>query len=94
MLAAGRVLVVRDVDLLAVGELHPGPHHAALLHTLPQQPGQSEVSLRSRDLVSTNHSSPGHPLLHVGVGQLGGVAVDMEQHSARAPVISPHVLDS
>ena len=89
MLAAGGVLVVRDVDLLTVGELHPWPHHAALLHTLPQQPGQSGVSI-----LSTNHSSPGHPLLHVGVLQLGGVAVDMEQHTARAPVISTHVLDS
>ena len=94
MLAAGGVLVVRDVDLLTVGELHPGPHHPALLHTLAQQPDQSGVSIWSRDLVSTNTSSPGHPLLHVGVCQLGGVAVDMEQHTARAPVISTHVLDS
>ena len=92
MKGVGFTLVQEELSAHIVGEVTAvvaaeGHHEAA-------QPGQSEVSIWSRDLVSTNPSSPGHPLLHVGVGQLGGVAVDMEQHTARAPVISPHVLDS
>ena len=75
-----------DVSLvLGIAPLHPG---AAPLHRQGRgvrRPGQSGVSISSRDHISANHSSPGHGLLQhrpQGLGRDIGAAgaVQPEPH--------------